>query len=93
MNALQLIPRQSTRRSADARALSAVRSQAAFVRALLDEVERVAPHGSEDAVNAQLVEELARLGCRFLEVASALAARVDKQEVRRGAAQTISQCA
>lgn len=84
MNAFQnLIPLQSTRRANDARALSSVRSQAAFVRALLDEVERVAPSGSEDAVSAQLVEELARLGCQFLEVASALTATVDHQEEGR----------
>ena len=94
MNELQrLIPPQSTRRASDVRALSSVRSQAAFVRALLDEVERVAPPGSEDAVNEQLVEELARLGCRFLEVASALTVTVDEQEERRGASRTISQCA
>ena len=86
----RLIPPQSTRRASDVRALSSVRSQAAFVRALLDEVERVAPPGSEDAVTEQLVEELARLGCRFLEVASALTATVDEREERLGA---ISQCA
>jgi hypothetical protein len=53
-----------------------VRSQAAFVRSLLDEVERVAPSVPAAAVSAQLVEELARLGCRFLEIAGALSKSV-----------------
>lgn len=63
--------------------LQSVRSQAAFVRALLDEVERVAPPGSDDAVSEQLVEELARLGRRCIEIANALAAVVDAQERAR----------
>jgi len=54
------------------RSLAHVRSQAAFVRSLLDEVERVTASVPPDRVSAQLVEELARLGCRFLEVASQL---------------------
>lgn len=54
--------------------LSMLRGQAAFVRALFDEVERIAPPGCTQPVNEQFVEELARLGCRFLEAASALRA-------------------
>jgi hypothetical protein len=56
-----------------------VRSQAAFVRTLLDEVERVAPSAAGCAVSAQLAEELTRLGCRFLEVASSLSTVVDAE--------------
>jgi len=52
--------------------LASIRSQAAFVRSLLDEVERVAPADGDGAVGAQLVEELARLGARFLELSRAL---------------------
>lgn len=55
---------------------TSLRSQAAFVRALLDELERISPADSEGALGAQLVEELARLGCRCLETASALSATV-----------------
>ena len=84
MNAAQhLIPSQSIGREGEGSVLSGVRSQAAFVRTLLDEVERVAPSSAGGAVTAQLVEELARLGCRFLEVASALTAVVDAQTPRR----------
>lgn len=55
-------------------ALRALRSQAAFLRALLDEVERLAPASSGDeGFSEQIVEELARLGCRSLEAASELA--------------------
>lgn len=54
--------------------LASVRSQAAFVRSLLDEVERLAPAGADPALTDQLVEELARLGCRCLDAASSLAA-------------------
>jgi hypothetical protein len=64
------------------KSLAHVRSQAAFVRSLLDEVERVAPQVSvaPGIVSAQLVEELARLGCRFLEVASELTRSVRENE-------------
>jgi hypothetical protein len=55
-----------------------VRSEVACVRALLDELERVAPSSlDERAISGQLVEDLARLGCRFLEAAGALARVVD----------------
>ena len=54
------------------------RSDAATVRALLDELDRIVPPTSarphEDArleLCEQLVEELARLGCRLLECAVA----------------------
>jgi hypothetical protein len=55
-----------------------VRSEVACVRALLEELERVAPSSlDERAISGQLVEDLARLGCRFLEAAGALARVVD----------------
>ncbi len=71
MNAAHgLIPPQSSRRLRDDNPLARLRSQAAFVRALLDEVERVSSPGSQDAMTEQLAEELTRLGRQFLEVAS-----------------------
>ena len=54
-------------------ALRALRSQAALLRALLDEVERLAPASScDEGFSEQIVEELTRLGCRSLEAASEL---------------------
>jgi hypothetical protein len=75
----------TTRRDSELRALprnlADLRSQAACVRALLDEVERVVPAGAAaGAAGAQLVEELARLGCRFLEAAGALTGVGDAAE-------------
>lgn len=61
------------------RPLAAVRSQTALVRALLDEVERRLP-GGDVVVDAQLVEEIARLGCRFVEAASALSDALDDEQ-------------
>jgi hypothetical protein len=46
--------------------LRAIRSQAAIVRALLDELERVDVRRSPD-LNSQMMEELERLGRRILE--------------------------
>lgn len=83
---------QSTRHGSTVRAVSPVRSQAAFVRALLDELERVAPAGADltDSVTEQLVEELARLGCRCIEIANVLTASVEAEEK---ASQDVSRCA
>jgi hypothetical protein len=54
-------------------ALGALRSQAAYLRALLDEVERLAPSSTlDEGLTEQVIEELARLGCRSLEAASEL---------------------
>ena len=65
-----------------------VRGQAALVRALLDELESLSRRGSDEAcegdVNDQMVEELVRLGCTLLEVASTLTAR-DVELSARGA--------
>jgi hypothetical protein len=50
----------------------AIREQAGVVRALADHLERLDPPGAGLGVRRQLVEELARLGCRILETAAAL---------------------
>jgi len=66
----QLLPSQSGRLSNSPRPLDAIRSQAAFVRTLLDEVERLIPAGEERVLSEQIIEELTRLGCRCVELAS-----------------------
>ncbi len=58
--------------------LMRLRNHAALVRTLLDELDRVAPPaGGAMAVNlgvvGQVAEEVARLGCRMLECAAAMA--------------------
>jgi hypothetical protein len=80
MNAPHSLLLHSSSRTNDGHALLSVRSQAAFVRALLDEVERIVPpelSELEDAMNEQLVEELARLGTRLLAAASAFGGPLD----------------
>ena len=52
--------------------LGRLRSQVAVVRALADAAECLARPGAE-GVGEQLIEEMARLGCRLLESAGALA--------------------
>ena len=74
MNAARSVPPPPPIPRAKALRLASVRSQAAFVRSLLDEVERLAPAGADTALTEQLIEELARLGCRCLDAASSLAA-------------------
>jgi hypothetical protein len=74
-----LPPLASIEPSPASAALEALRSQAAFLRALLDEVERLAPASSgEEGFSEQVVEELVRLGCRSLEAASELTRVVDR---------------
>jgi hypothetical protein len=60
------------------RALS-IRKQAAIVRALADELEHLAPQGATGSLREQLVEELARLGCRILETAAKLSGTTEVQ--------------
>lgn len=67
------------RRASGVQPASSVRSQAACVRTLLDEVERGIPAELEDPMSAQLVEELGRLGCRCVELAAELSALVEMQ--------------
>jgi hypothetical protein len=49
------------------RATREVRTQAGVVRALLDEIDNLDP-----ALDGELTPELARLGCRILEAATAM---------------------
>jgi hypothetical protein len=51
--------------------LRAIHSQAAVVRALLNELERADARWS-GSLNDQLIEEHARLGCRMLEIGAAM---------------------
>ncbi len=54
--------------------VAAVRSQAAVVRALVDEVDRTLSADLDKAhVDQKLVEETARLGCRVVQTAAAFA--------------------
>jgi hypothetical protein len=56
-------------------ALTRLRREAALLRTLLDELDRIAPPAGLDAgtyTAAQLAEEVARLGCRMLECAIAI---------------------
>jgi|HubBroStandDraft_6_1064221.scaffolds.fasta_scaffold3200298_2 hypothetical protein len=62
------------------RALTGLRNQAALVRALLDELDRVAPAAGKGAeardcvvLGAQLAEEFGRLGCQLVEWVATLA--------------------
>ena len=52
--------------------LAQLRSQAASVHALADQVEHLSRASDADGLSDQLVEELARLGWRLLETAEAL---------------------
>ena len=50
-----------------------LRSQAAVVRTLADQVEQLSRAADVDALGTQMVEEMARLGCSLLDAAAALA--------------------
>ena len=50
-----------------------LRSQAAVVRTLADQAEQLSRAEDVDGLGAQMVEEMARLGCRLLDAAAALA--------------------
>ena len=63
--------------------LASVRRQAALLRALLDELEEIAPgFDPRRAPSAQAIEELTRLGCRIFEAAALLAS--EEQERNGG---------
>ena len=65
--------------------LNFIRRQAALARALLDELEEVAPGFDRGrGLRAQAIEELTRLGCRIFEAAALLAseAKEDEEEAR-----------
>jgi hypothetical protein len=58
---------------ADELRLVHLRSQAAVIRTLADQVEHLSRAAEADGLGVQIVEEMARLGCRLLETAGALA--------------------
>ncbi|WP_394846059.1 hypothetical protein LZC95_01180 [Pendulispora brunnea] len=70
-------PYHVARRASDDEVITAVRIQAAMVRTLLDEVERLVPpsglQGLQRAATRQLPEELARLGARLVDLAAEMA--------------------
>jgi len=53
--------------------LKRVRTQIAAVRAVADHAEQLAQAAAVDRLTDQMVEEMARLGCRLLEAAVSLA--------------------
>ena len=57
--------------------LATLRSQTAFVRTLVDELERLPSTLPADEVSLQIVEELHRLANRCIDVARSLSASVD----------------
>ncbi|HEY8088273.1 MAG TPA: hypothetical protein VIF09_10520 [Polyangiaceae bacterium] len=57
-----------------------IRSQLAVVRTLTDQVERASWLADDGGLRAQLIEELARLGCRLLDEAGSLAASGDGED-------------
>ena len=62
--------------------MASARTQAAIVRALVDEVEHaIANSNAEHWMQAQLIEELARLGCRIIDVADAWTASCPAERV------------
>lgn len=77
---LQHLPSLRALRASDERLLEdelrlvATKQQIAVVRTLADELERCLVHGGAAAdLQEQLVQELARLGCRSVETAAAMA--------------------
>lgn len=80
MSVQQHLPSLRALRAGDERLLAeklrvvATKQQIAVVRTLADELERCLGRGGAAlAVQGQLVEELARLGCRSIETAAAMA--------------------
>jgi hypothetical protein len=67
-----LMPRSGDDTQAFAKHLGRLRSHAAIVRTLADEVECISRAGDAEGLGEQLVEEMARLGCRLLETAATL---------------------
>ena len=68
--------------------LARLRSQVAVVRAVADQIEYMSRRAEADGLGEQLIEEMARLGCRLLEVAGRLAGTPPTEEsgvfVRQG---------
>ena len=59
--------------------LARLRAQVAAVRSIADHVDYLARAADEDGVGEQLVEEMARLGCRLVEAAGSLARSPDRR--------------
>jgi hypothetical protein len=59
--------------------LGDVRSQMAIVRSILDELER-STMSDGSRIHGQLVEELARLGCRVIDAAATASRLVEPDE-------------
>jgi hypothetical protein len=59
-----------------------LRSQAAIVRALADHAEHLSRATDTEGVGEQLIEEMARLGCRLLEAADGFAAGLHVEDSR-----------
>jgi hypothetical protein len=62
-----------------------LRSQVAVVRTLADQVEQLSRAADFDGPGAQMVEEMARLGCRLIDAAAALADASQIEEASRPA--------
>ncbi len=54
------------------RRLARLRGQVAVLRTLMDNVDHFACAEDADGLSEQLVEEMARLGCRLLEAAASM---------------------
>jgi hypothetical protein len=52
--------------------LARLRSQLAVIRTLADHIEHLARPQDTDGLGHQIVEEMARLGCRLIEAAASL---------------------
>jgi len=53
--------------------LARLRAQVAIVRTLADHIERFARQADAGELSSQLIEEMARLGCRLFELAAPMA--------------------
>jgi hypothetical protein len=60
---------EATLQSAEPR-LARLRAQVAIVRTIADHIEHFAQQMDADELSSQLIEEMARLGCRLFELAA-----------------------
>jgi hypothetical protein len=73
-----LIPSLATLESSDDELLTnelrlvRLREQVAVVRTIADHIDHFAEPGNADGFSEQVLEEMARLGCRLLEAAAAM---------------------
>jgi hypothetical protein len=59
--------------------LAQLRSQAAIVHALADQVEHLSRAGDAEGLGDQMIEEMARLGCLLLETADSMASAITRR--------------